>query len=110
MDISSGTFIRHDRSEDSRRRVVHCRCLYGGRDGLKRHSFAYMCDVEAYMNTLEKIKTLEGRLFIPSHGDAEESATETAELNLEKTRDTIDLIRDVCSEEISRLIYRNSCI
>lgn len=53
------------------------------------------------MNTLEKIKTLEGRLFIPSHGDAEESATETAELNLEKTRDTIDLIRDICSEEIS---------
>lgn len=74
---------------------------YMGRDGLKRHSFAYMCDVEAYMNTLEKIKTLEGRLFIPSHGDAEESAMETAELNLEKTRDTIDLIRDICSEEIS---------
>ncbi len=74
---------------------------YMGRDGLERHSFAYMCDVEAYMDTLEKIKTLDGKLFIPSHGDAEESAAETAELNMIKTRDTIELIRDICSDEIS---------
>lgn len=74
---------------------------YMGRDGLERHSFAYMCDVEAYMDTLEKIKTLDGKLFIPSHGDAEESAAETAELNMIKTRDAIELIRDICSDEIS---------
>ncbi len=74
---------------------------YMGRDGLERHSFAYMCDVEAYIDTLEKVKTLEGKLFIPSHGDAEESVSETAELNMIKTRDTIELIRDICSDEIS---------
>ena len=74
---------------------------YMGCDGLERHSFAYMCDVEAYMDPLEKIKSLAGQLFIPSHGDAEESAAETAELNMIKTRDTIELIRDICSDEIS---------
>lgn len=74
---------------------------YMGRESMQRHKFAYMCDVGAYMETLRMLKDLDGRLFVPSHGDAEESISETVSLNEEKTLKMIALIKDICNEYIS---------
>ncbi len=65
---------------------------------LEKHSFGYLYDVGEYLKNLEYIKTLQGRLFIPAHGIAEEDITETADLNTANVKHIISVIKEICSE------------
>lgn len=54
--------------------------LLSGR-ALKKYQFGYLVNVQGYLETLELLKTLEGRLFLPSHGDITEDIRPLAEQN-----------------------------
>ena len=71
-------------------------CLSG--DALKRHRFGYLYDVEGYLQTLEKLKTLEGDLFVPSHGTAEREIGPVAEANRRNIIEIIAMVKDICTE------------
>lgn len=65
---------------------------------MQRHRFGYLCDVGQYLKTLEYIKTLDGRLFIPSHGIAEEDIAQTADRNIENVEGLLADIREICRD------------
>lgn len=65
---------------------------------IQNHRFGYLCDVGQYLETLVLIKTLEGRLFIPSHGIAEETITETADRNIENVAGLLTDIKEICRD------------
>lgn len=65
---------------------------------LVKYPFGYLIDVEAYINTLETLKGLEGKYFIPSHGDSMgEDITALAEENIANIRRHIDFITECCA-------------
>ena len=71
---------------------------YLGRRLLDRNPFGFIYNVEAYLETLDKVKNLEGNLFIPSHGEIEEDISEIAEMNKANVLGIADRILDICSD------------
>ena len=45
--------------------------------------------MEAYLSTLEAVKAIKARLFIPAHAEPAEDVSELAELNIAKVHDKI---------------------
>lgn len=72
-------------------------CLSGANIVEKYHvNFIY--DVAGYLETLDKICALEGKLFIPAHAEPTEDIRPLAELNRTKVLEIIGVITDFCRE------------
>lgn len=65
---------------------------------LKKHKFGFVYRIDDFMDSLEKIASLEGDLFVPSHGRIEEDVTETIQANISNMNELADMIMDICSE------------
>lgn len=63
---------------------------------LEKYQFGYLVDVAGYLETLELLKTLEGRLFLPSHGDIVTDIRPLAERNRKNIEDNISGILVDC--------------
>lgn len=75
-------------------------CLTG-ENVIEKYHISFLYDVGGYIQSLEKVKTLEGRLFIPSHAEPLENIKPLAETNLKKVNEIIESLKEICSEPIS---------
>lgn len=66
----------------------------------KYHLF-FIYDVKEFINTLEYLNSLKGRLFIPSHCEATKNISSLIELNRNKVEEILDKIYDICKKEIT---------
>lgn len=66
----------------------------------KYHLF-FIYDVREFLNTLEYLNSLKGRLFIPSHCEATKNISSLIELNRNKVEEILDKIYDICKKEIT---------
>ena len=66
----------------------------------KYHLF-YIYNVEEYLNTLEYLKTLDGKLYIPSHCEATNDISSLIEININKIQEIIDKIYNACEKEMT---------
>lgn len=74
-------------------------CLSGANIVEKYHvNFIY--DVAAYLETLDKVCTLEGRLFIPAHAEPVEDIRPLAELNRSKVLEICGVLEELCREPL----------
>ena len=55
---------------------------YLSRSFLKQYTFGFIYNVEAYIDTLKKLKEFKGALFVPSHGILETDIVPSLEQNL----------------------------
>lgn len=74
-------------------------CL-SSRETLEKYQIGFIYDVAAYLNTLEKVKTLKARLFVPAHAEAAEDITELAQYNIDKVNEIADKIVSICKEPL----------
>ncbi len=72
-------------------------CL-SSRETLEKYQISFIYDVGAYLDTLEKVKGLKARLFVPAHAAATEDITEFAQYNIDKVHEIADRIQDICRE------------
>jgi glyoxylase-like metal-dependent hydrolase (beta-lactamase superfamily II) len=72
-------------------------CL-SSRATLDKYQIGYLHDVEAYLDTLEKVCFMKAALFIPSHADPTEDIAPLARMNMEKLGSTLDKILEICRE------------
>lgn len=59
---------------------------------IKKYHLFFIYDVREFLNTLEYLKSLKGRLFIPSHCEATKSITTLIEINKNKVQEILDKI------------------
>ena len=64
----------------------------------KYHLF-FIYDIKEFLNTLDYLKTLEGKLYIPSHCEATEDISKLIEINKNKIQEVIEKIYNICKEE-----------
>ena len=64
----------------------------------KYHLF-FIYDVQEYLNTLDYLSSLKGKLFIPSHCEATTDISNLIELNKNKIEEIANKIYSICSEE-----------
>jgi len=77
---------------------------------MQKRSFGYLVDAEEYLATLEMLKGLEGKMFVPAHGVAEENIVEILEKNEANQKMLIEAVKEACSgaglDEIISKMYK----
>ncbi len=67
-------------------------------DTIYKYHMFYIYDVQEYLNTLDFLATLKGKLFIPSHGEATSDISEKIAINRSKINEISNLICEYCIE------------
>ena len=70
-------------------------CL-SNRETLEKYRIGFIYDVGAYLDTLEMVKTLKARMFVPAHAEAAEDITELAQYNIDTVHEIAEKIVDLC--------------
>ena len=88
--------------------VVYLADCLSSRETLEKYRIGFIYDVAAYLDTLERVKTMEAALFVPAHAAAAEDIRELAQYNIDTVNEIAERICDFCSEAITfeRLLQR----
>ena len=84
-------------------------CL-SSRETLEKYQIGFVYDVAAYLSTLERVKGMEARLFVPAHAEAAEDIAPLAEANIAKVHEVAEQIAALCAEprtfeQLLRLLF-----
>ena len=74
-------------------------CL-SSRETLDKYQIGFIYDVAAYLGTLEKVKKLKARMFIPAHAEATEDISGLAQYNIDKVHEIAEHIMEICHDLI----------
>ncbi len=80
--------------------VVYLADCLSSRETLDKYQIGFIYDVAAYLDTLEMVKGLEGKLFIPAHAEATEHIADLAQLNIDKVLEIGEKIVELCREPL----------
>jgi glyoxylase-like metal-dependent hydrolase (beta-lactamase superfamily II) len=68
---------------------------------IDKYHIAFIYDVAEYLNSLDMVETLKGKLFIPSHADAVSGMKALCEINRKKVLEIIESIKSICEKPIA---------
>ncbi|MBQ3626430.1 MAG: MBL fold metallo-hydrolase [Synergistaceae bacterium] len=68
---------------------------------LEKYKFVFIFNVSAYLETLERVKAMSAKLFIPAHADASENIAALAQANIDSVNQNADLILRLCERPVS---------
>lgn len=74
-------------------------CL-SSKETLDKYQISFIYDVAEYLKTLETVKSMKAKMFVPAHAPATDDITELADVNIAKVHEIADKILSVCSEPI----------
>ena len=74
-------------------------CL-SSREILDKYGIVFIYDVAAYLKTLEMVKTLKAKMFVPAHTAAAEDIVPLAQYNIYKVHEAAAKILELCAEPI----------
>lgn len=74
-------------------------CL-SSKETLNKYQIGFIYDVGAYLKTLEMVKTLSAKLFVPAHAAATEEIAGLAQYNIDKVQEIADRIVALCAEPL----------
>ena len=75
-------------------------CVFS-EDTISKYHLFFLYDIKEYLNTLEFISTLKGKMFIPAHCEATTDLSKLIELNKMKIQEILDKICNACSNEMT---------
>lgn len=75
-------------------------CL-SSRATLEKYRIGFIYDVQAYLNTLEKVKSLSGAFFVPAHAEACEDVSELAQYNIDTVNEIAGRIKSICTQPVN---------
>ncbi len=85
------------RTEDG---VVYLADCLSSRETLDKYQISFIYDVAAYLDTLERVKAMEAKCFVPAHAEASEDVSALARYNIDKVLEIGDRIVDLCGEPL----------
>lgn len=74
-------------------------CL-SSKETLDKYQIGFIYDVGTYLDTLEAAKSMEGKIFIPSHAEATDNITPLVQYNIDKVHEIAEAIIGICAEPI----------
>ena len=78
--------------------VVYLADCVSSETTLAKYGIPFIYDVQAYLDTLEKVAGLKAHVFVPSHADATEDIAPLCQLNRERVLAAGDCILSLCAE------------
>ena len=80
--------------------VVYLADCLSSKETLDKYQITFHYDVSACLDTLQMVKTLPGKIFVPAHAEAAEDIAELAQYNMDKVHEIADRITDLCREPL----------
>ena len=80
--------------------VVYLADCLSSRETLDKYQIGFIYDVAAYLGTLEMVKSLRAKLFIPAHADVSEDIAGLVQYNIDKVLEIADKIISICREPL----------
>lgn len=78
--------------------VVYLADALSSKATLDKYAIGFIYDIAAYLDTLEKIKTMKAKLFVPSHAEPTEDIRPLADHNIQKVNEIAEKIIEICAE------------
>jgi glyoxylase-like metal-dependent hydrolase (beta-lactamase superfamily II) len=76
--------------------VVYLADCLSSKETLDKYQIGFIYDVAAYISTLEMVKTLKAKMFVPAHAEAAEDICALAQYNINKVQEIADRIVEIC--------------
>lgn len=80
--------------------VVYLADCLSSRETLGKYQIGFIYDIAAYIKTLEMVKSLTAKMFVPAHAAATEDISELAQYNIDKVQEIAEKIIDLCKEPL----------
>lgn len=80
--------------------VVYLADCLSSRETLDKYGIGFIYDVGAYLETLEKVKTLRARVFVPAHAEACGDIAPLAQYNMDRVMEISHRIAEICREPL----------
>ncbi len=80
--------------------VVYLADCLSNRETLDKYQIGFIYDIAAYIKTLEMVKSLTAKMFVPAHAAATEDISELAQYNIDKVQEIAEKIIDLCKEPL----------
>ena len=78
--------------------VVYLADCVSNKENLDKYQIWFLVDPGAFLATLEQLKNMRARIFIPSHAEASDDITALADLNIRKVEETAEAILQILTE------------
>lgn len=78
--------------------VVYLADCLSSRETLEKYQIGFIYDVAEYLKTLEKVKNLKAKMFVPAHAAATEDIATLAQYNIDKVEEIAEHITQLCQE------------
>ena len=80
--------------------VVYLADCLSSRETLDKYQIGFVYDVAAYLDTLEKVKTMQAAAFVPAHAEVTEDIAPLAQYNIDKVLEIADHMVELCAEPV----------
>lgn len=80
--------------------VVYLADCLSSRETLEKYQIGFIYDVAAYLKTLETVKTMQARMFVPAHAAAAEEIVGLAQYNIDKVLEIAEKILTICDKPL----------
>jgi glyoxylase-like metal-dependent hydrolase (beta-lactamase superfamily II) len=80
--------------------VVYLADCLSSRETLEKYQIGFIYDVAAYLDTLERVKKLEAKFFVPAHAGATDTIAPLAQFNIDKVHEIAGKILEICAEPL----------
>ena len=80
--------------------VVYLADCLSSRETLEKYQIGFIYDVAAYLDTLEKVKTMQAATFVPAHAEVTEDIAPLAQYNIDKVHEIADHMVELCAEPV----------
>ena len=70
-------------------------CL-SSRETLEKYQITFVYDVAAYLATLERVKTMQAKVFVPAHAEITGEIAPLAQCNIDKVHEIAEKILELC--------------
>ena len=80
--------------------VVYLADCLSSRETLDKYQIGFIYDVAAYLKTLETVKSMQARMFVPAHAAASEEIADLAQYNIDKVMEISERILSICGQPL----------
>lgn len=81
--------------------VIYLADCLSSKETLEKYQISFIYDVASYLKTLEMVKTLDAKAFVPAHAAVTEDIVPLAQYNIEKVLEIAERITEFCRNPIS---------
>lgn len=76
--------------------VIYLADCLSSKETLDKYQITFIYDIAAYLNTLEQVKNMKAKHFIPAHAEATDHISPLAQYNIDKVLETAEKITHLC--------------